>query len=213
MNKIIKALTFVAIMLISWYGNSANAQNTVNGHEYVDLGLSVKWATCNVGAEKPYNGGDQYWWGRTLPLRYYGDYKKKDCYTWKRYIEDYTGWSTCDVATYKWGSPWRTPTKEELKELYDNCIFEYRKGPYGGILLTSKRNGATLFLPSGRCTVPKGYEHTNGVSGWYWSSTPHPNDTERAYLLWFDNSRTGVMSLHFGDNYRYFGCFVRPVTD
>lgn len=212
MNKIIKALTFVAIMFIPWYGNPAKAQNTVNGHEYVDLGLSVKWATCNVGAEKPYNGGDQYWWGRTLPLRYYGDYKKKDCNTWKRYIEDYTGWSTCDVATYEWGSPWRTPTIEELKELYDNCTFEYKKGPYGGILLTSKRNGATLFLPYGRCTVPKGYEHTEGVSGWYWSSTPHPNDTEKAYLLWFD-FQAGRITLHHGYTYRYFGCFVRPVTD
>ena len=31
----------------------ALADEEVNGHEYVDLGLSVKWATCNVGASSP----------------------------------------------------------------------------------------------------------------------------------------------------------------
>lgn len=36
---------------------------TINGHEYVDLGLSVKWATSNVGADNPWDYGDYYAWG------------------------------------------------------------------------------------------------------------------------------------------------------
>ena len=36
-----------------------------NGHEYVDLGLSVKWATCNVGANAPEDYGNYYAWGST----------------------------------------------------------------------------------------------------------------------------------------------------
>ena len=33
-----------------------------NGHEYVDLGLSVKWATCNLGASMPEIYGDKFGW-------------------------------------------------------------------------------------------------------------------------------------------------------
>lgn len=36
------------------------ATNTIAGHKYVDLGLSVKWATCNVGASSPEEYGDYY---------------------------------------------------------------------------------------------------------------------------------------------------------
>lgn len=35
--------------------------------EYVDLGLSVKWATCNLGAMEPWEYGDYYAWGATVP--------------------------------------------------------------------------------------------------------------------------------------------------
>ena len=41
------------------------ATGSINGHEYVDLGLSVKWATCNVGASSPSDYGDYYAWGET----------------------------------------------------------------------------------------------------------------------------------------------------
>jgi hypothetical protein len=44
--------------------------------EYVDLGLSVKWATCNVGADKPEDYGDYYAWGELEP---------KESYTWENY--------------------------------------------------------------------------------------------------------------------------------
>ena len=39
--------------------------NTVNGYEWVDLGLSVKWATNNVGADNPSDYGGYYAWGET----------------------------------------------------------------------------------------------------------------------------------------------------
>ena len=45
-------------------------------YEYVDLGLSVYWATRNVGAEKPEDIGSYYSWGETVP--------KKE-YTWSTY--------------------------------------------------------------------------------------------------------------------------------
>lgn len=47
-----------------------------NGYEYVDLGLSVKWATCNVGATAPEEYGDYFAWGETSP---------KSDYAWSTY--------------------------------------------------------------------------------------------------------------------------------
>ena len=44
--------------------------------EYVDLGLSVKWAKCNLGASKPSDYGSYYAWGETEP---------KAEYTWATY--------------------------------------------------------------------------------------------------------------------------------
>ena len=38
-----------------------------NSHEAVDLGLSVKWATMNVGANAPEEYGDYFAWGETEP--------------------------------------------------------------------------------------------------------------------------------------------------
>ena len=47
-----------------------------NGHDYVDLGLSVKWATCNVGATSPEGYGNYYAWGETYT---------KTTYSWSTY--------------------------------------------------------------------------------------------------------------------------------
>ena len=42
----------------------------------VDLGLSVKWATFNLGATKPQASGDFFSWGETEP---------KSNYSWSTY--------------------------------------------------------------------------------------------------------------------------------
>ena len=60
-NNII-GLVIVAVVVIGIIVVVSH-RNKINGHEYVDLGLSVKWATCNVGAEKPEENGDYYAWG------------------------------------------------------------------------------------------------------------------------------------------------------
>lgn len=63
----------------------------VTTHEYVDLGLSVKWATCNVGAEKPEDYGDYFAWGETKP---------KTDYSWSTYkFTTYGGNSNTDSYT------------------------------------------------------------------------------------------------------------------
>ena len=61
---------------------------------YIDLGLSVKWAGCNLGASKPEECGDYFAWGETEP--YYG-YVISDSFIWKEGKETGYSWSS-----YKW---------------------------------------------------------------------------------------------------------------
>ena len=79
---------------------SVFAQTEVQ-HEYVDLGLSVKWATCNVGADKPEDSGDFIAWGETSP--YYSSLNPR---VWKEGKESGYNWSSYfDVKTYPSSDP------------------------------------------------------------------------------------------------------------
>lgn len=114
-----------------------------NGYTWVDLGLSVKWATCNVGANSPEEYGDYYAWGES---------STKSSYTWSNYLADkggtITSWNDCgtskdplryyvypyessiaatmlDVAHRLWKGEWRMPTFDEMKELLKNCYWKW----------------------------------------------------------------------------------------
>lgn len=75
MNKRV-LLTFVLNVAALWL--LAQSSGTLNGHEFVDLGLTVKWATCNVGAYSPEKSGTYYAWGETSP---------KYDYSWHNYFD------------------------------------------------------------------------------------------------------------------------------
>ena len=109
---------------------SVNAQQKHNGYEYVDLGLSVKWATCNVGATSPEDYGDYFSWGETTTKEIY---KYSDSPTYwltnselqtKGYIDEGGNLtSQYDAATANWGGNWRMPTNVEMYELINDCIW------------------------------------------------------------------------------------------
>lgn len=103
------------------------------GHDWVDLGLSVNWATCNIGAVSPEDYGDFFAWGETETKTIYGwstyKYFESSSKTFTKYCNDsdlgYYGFvdnkiildPEDDVAREKWGGDWRMPTIEELDEL------------------------------------------------------------------------------------------------
>ena len=192
----------------------------VSTHEYVDLGLSVKWATCNVGAEKPEDYGDYFAWGETVP---------KSDYSWSTYkfttdggdtFTKYTGSDKTvldaadDAATANWGGDWRMPTLDEQKELLDNCTWKWQAagntafGGVAGYKVTSKKAGYTdkyIFLPA------SGYRRdaTLGLAGsygYYWSATLYADGAEFACDLGFGSGFQGW----YGGS-RYDGQAVRPV--
>ena len=174
------------------------------GHEYVDLGLSVKWATCNIGANSPEGYGDYYAWGETSSK---SSYDEDNCTTWEKQIGDIAGTSR-DVARAKWGGSWRMPTEAECEELIDNCTWTWTtRNGVSGYKVTSNKNGNSIFLPAAghRLETSRG---DAGNWGYYWNSTPSEDDTRGSYNLIFNS---GYHDTDWGG--RYYGCTVRPVTE
>ena len=175
-----------------------------NGHEWVDLGLSVLWATSNVGASSPSDYGNYYAWGETTTK---SSYAKENSRTYDVRMDDISGNPSYDAATANWGRGWRMPTKEELKELELICRWQWTtQGGNNGYKMTGP-NGNSIFLPAAgwRDGTLLG---TDREFGGYWSSTPRGSGTQGACNLTFD-SRS-----HFVDwDLRGSAQSVRPVLD
>jgi len=191
--------------------------------EAVDMGLSVKWASFNVGASAPEDYGDYYAWGET---------ETKDIYDWETYkwLEgtDYfhgpfTKYNTHsstgpiddrtvlepedDVAHVKWGGNWRMPTNEEFSELVNNCTKVLTtENSVDGYRFISNINGNSIFLPAAGSRT--GNEiNSPGYYANYWSSSA--NYSPFSYELMF---RLGYFRGMGSDN-RCLGFPVRPVTE
>ena len=182
----------------------ARTHGSSNGHNWVDLGLSVKWATCNVGANKPEDYGDYYAWGETKTK---SEYWVDNSVTYDKSFSDIKGDSRYDAARANWGGSWRLPTEAELNELKNKCRWKWTtQNGVNGYKVTGP-NGNSIFLPAA------GYRYGSslyyaGEYGYYWSSTPDESNTYGAYYLYFTSG------LHYvGWSYRGYGRSVRPVTE
>lgn len=167
---------------------------TVQGHDYIDLGLSVKWATCNVGASKPEDKGWFFSWGETTSSSI-PDYWTRDL-VWEAYefydkntqtcknIGDNISGTKYDAATKKWGNKWRMATAEEWNELIDKCSWKYTTQNGAKGFLGTGKNGQTIFLPdAGRMA---GINSTDG--GHYWTANIDPYDIEDAQYVLFHST-------------------------
>ena len=186
--------------------------------EAIDLGLSVKWATYNVGATKPEEYGGYYAWGET---------EEKEDYSWSTYKWWYNGSLTkyCnesfygtvdnktvldpedDVAHVKWGGNWRMPTKAEQDELRANCTWTWTflNGVYG--YKVTGPNGNSIFLPAAGSRYGTAV-NDRGDDGDYWSSSLQIGICECANYL-------NISDDYFNPD-AYFRCYghsVRPVCD
>ena len=203
------------------------ATGTINGHEWVDLGLpsGLKWATCNVGADEPSDYGNYYAWGET---------STKNTYDWAGYTFRVSGdnydnvtfnkyntqrnYGSVDNGTYlevpddaaraNWGGSWRMPTDAEWMELRENCDWTWatldgRKG----YKVTSRTNGNSIFLPAAGERYG-GSVGSAGSYGLYWSSSLN---SDSPYCAWNVNFSTDKVNR--SGSSRYDGLSVRPVTE
>ena len=192
-----------------------------NKFNYVDLGLSVMWATCNVGADKPEDCGLLFQFGRVDGYKYDDENNKftshTDNYktTGNMYIPQTTSLKEYnksgilnildDPAHINMGGKWSTPTKDELEELINNTKHIVKTH---GIEFISKINGNSILIPFGG-----GYNgHINNffedkTFGCIHSSQVYDFCVEDTYCMVFDN--TGFCDIR--EVYRCHGYSVRGV--
>ncbi len=185
-------------------GDDVSGTGRINGHDYVDLGLSVKWATCNVGADSPTDYGDYFAWGETSPK---SEDNTDNSVTYNVGMSDISGNADYDAARANWGGTWRMPTSDEVDELINDCTTEWTTlSGVNGYKVTGP-NGNSIFLPAAGWRGATSLRDT-GEDGSYWSSTLDKSGTGGAY------------GLDFGDGY-FDGCWyyrvngqsVRPVSE
>ena len=186
-------------------------------YEWVDLGLSVKWATMNVGASNPEDVGYYFAWGEVEPKSSYneGNYKWYENGNSSKIIKYNTNKSLGtldyltqleledDAAHVNWGGNWRMPTKQEFSELKTECTWKWssQNGVWG--FLVSASNGKSIFLPT------TGFHNAYGINrtddqGDYWTSTLFA-PTSSYYIIFSYNSSS------IGNRDRFFGQTIRPV--
>lgn len=190
----------------------------------VDMGLSVKWATCNIGADTPAALGDYYAWGEIVSKNDYswstyslcrgenpGRYFTKYCTIEEQGVLDNLTVLNAvdDVASCKLGKNWRMPTIEEWAELMakENCIWAWTtQENTNGYLVTSKRTGNSIFLPATGRRLGVDVYSVNGA-GNYWSSSLGGATSIAKDIFFFSDYKSDDSSE------RRFGLSVRPVCD
>ena len=195
-----------------------------NGHEYVEIG-GIKWATCNVGADKLTDSGLYFAWGETQgytaeQVRNYERWFNWDHYKYGTYdrLTKYNDSDSKtvlepldDAVTFNMGIGWRIPTRDELKVLIDSTtskwVTDYQGSGVNGMLFTDKKNNTkVLFFPAaGSCF--NGSVLNVGSYGDYWSSSLNTSSAADGRSLSFSS---GNCNMNY--DYRYLGFAVRGVV-
>ena len=184
-----------------------------------------------MGAEKPEDFGYYFWWGDTTGYKRENNawvavddsstnfsfnssnvptYGKDNAALLAAGYIDSTGnlAAAHDAATAHLGAPWRMPTDAEFSALLRNCTTTWTtRNGVSGRLITGKGDYAdrSIFLPA------SGYGDSSslygpGSGGFYWSSAPRSEDSDYAWILYFNSDY-----FYRSDNRRYAGFLVRPL--
>lgn len=220
------------LVLVSCSKDNSSYQET-GDDSMVDLGLSVKWASCNLGASKPEEYGRYYQWAGTKDVtstNIYLDWNNCPYHTgpssstgWTKYIPSNKSsyWSgsgspdnkTClepgdDVAHIVLGGKWRMPTEAEWAELRNNCTSQWvTLNGVKGWRFTSEKNRRSIFLPAAGFRDRDGLDGA-GSDGYYLSSSLNTDRPYNAYCISFGSSYIGRR-----DYERCYGRSVRPVSE
>lgn len=208
-----------------------NSSGTINGHDYVDLGLpsGTKWATCNVGASSAEERGNLYAWGEVRPKSLFSvsNYFDASYNVFTLKTRSSVIGTTNDVAYTEWGEEWCMPTKDQVDELINNC--QWKAGNYNGRsgMFGKGPNGNTIFFPS------TGYGNENDI--WYTDKDgdyfcgelcnpdkhshkgydpaiiPDAENSKRAYCFSFSYRYGQPTIISNGCAQRYYGRAIRPV--
>ena len=201
----------------------------IKEYEYVDLGLpsGLKWAKCNVGAEKETDYGDYFQWGDIDDKTNYDcsweSYKYGDDLNLSKYNTENNGYRGTidnkitldledDAARANMGGNWRMPTDAEIRELVNNTYNEWIENFNGsgvnGRKFTSKTDESKyIFIPASGYRLGSSFRG-QGRGGDIWSSSLNTVLPGGALELGFSSC-----TIYMGDSARYYGLVVRGVMD
>ncbi len=212
MKRILYTLAGFVFTTLSFVScGESEDENTINGFEYVDLGLpsGTKWAASNVGAKTAESKGTYFAWGEVTE----SNYTEVECETFNQSASDLAKngviqnlklTSEYDAATHMMGIGWSTPTKKQFEELIANCTWTWQTKPAGYNIVA--KNGNSIFLPA------TGYMSGDGnlnyaSQGYYWTSEIESNSKQNAYGFEISSKDHNVQSF-----YRDKGMTIRAVT-
>ena len=229
--------TYYYVANVSLYGDSlygeilsftTSSKTDSDFGETVDMGLSVKWRSCNIGSSKPEEYGNYYAWGETETKYDFTGQK----YKWMTgtHLSNYRLIKYCtssnygivdnltiltsedDVASVLLGGKWRMPTSNEWKELCDesNCSWSWTaRNGVDGFIVTSKKTNNSIFFPASGHWQNSNNPIETETSGYYWSSSLYVSSPRAAEGVSFDstNVKSGAFS-RYGE-----GLTIRPVSE
>lgn len=220
MKKVLPAILFCCCITPLW----------ATPYQYVDLGLSVLWATHNIGASTPYQSGDYFAWGETAPWELSNDqnrpaFLQQEVFSHTTYDSE---WFVPSLPTKKlpdkrdaahvlWGEHWRMPTRFELEELVNRCTWTWSDYPTG--YKVTGPNGNSIFLPAAG-EIEEGEVSQYMERGYYlarthdyfpiYSADTYLYDTKSCDLLWFDNGN--IRPLGYSSDGAFVNAYsIRPV--
>lgn len=226
------ALVAISLFFVQCETEKIGQNGTHEGHEYVDLGLSVKWATCNVGATTPEGFGDYFAWGEVETKEVYSLKTYKHCedtinaitkychnkeFGLNGFVDNKLELDPEDDAAYvNWGGKWRMPTIDELDDLRYSCTWEWAtQNGVIGILGTSRVEGytdRTIFFPAAGYMVEDTLQYGEDyIFGLYWSKSVHDylDPMYSSSVLLFLKNYNRIEFNYF--NPRFTGATVRAV--
>lgn len=184
------------------------AEPQLTAGKAVDLGLSVYWASCNVGAETPGDYGNYYALGETSPKSYYGEenysFYNKETKKYTFFGNEIAG-TEYDAATVNWGKDWKMPTKAQFQELRDKCTWEWTQDEGANGYKVTARNGNSIFLPA---TGWNNYALLSIDEQLYYWISDSIAKAKGSYFTFSGNSNNSYIGMFN----KYIGLSVRPVT-
>ena len=188
--------------------------------ETVDLGLSVQWATCNLGAPAPEEPGFMFTWGEYEPKIRSAWYDYQLCDYDEHHLLKYNTDSDYgvvdgltrlesddDAATLYLGGDWRMPTPAEVQELIDGCNWSYDNVNFTLV-------GTSKVFPDRSIEIPMigwdGEDFDSSLWATFWTSDINGSNPSKATR--FATQRKGSKpspSSDAADRYRTFP--IRPV--
>lgn len=187
------------------YDDKLNPAGSIpaSGDNGVDLGLSVFWAEYNLGADDKNRAGGCYGWGDVTGTCYSENEVR---YPNSNPPSDISG-SEYDIVTKEWSNGWRTPTKEEVQELIDNCVITWSKWRKSWEF-TSKINRNKIILPAAQVRYGKSTFYNECG---YWTSTLDIT-SGGAYALYIPKIEDDIIN-SISYLKRSYGLQIRPVKD